>query len=295
MQYSTINFGVQEAKSYLVVTWAVLLFVLTIIGAMPFIIEGLRFDKLSPATPFFGVAFAGMELTAFAPALAAFIVTGFFPGGGGVRALLQQLKRWRVSIKWYIVVIIGPIILFVAGDLIHIALGGAPPRQWLVFPGTSGFGPGSLFFFMGSLMLSIIGEEPGWRGFAQPCIQNRFGAFKASIVIGILWATWHLWPVITPGGLSLENPADVTATYIRMISTAIAYAWIYNSTKGSLFIVGIAHAGHNIAATLIPSPSGGINQHLIIALLYLVVAVIIVLTTQLQTLTRLKGSVVGNK
>src|ERR1700730_1266951 len=69
-------------------------------------------------------------------------------------------------------------------------------------------------------------------------------------------------------------------TYIRLISTSIIYTWLYNSTKGSLFIVVMAHAGHNIAVTLIQSPwRVGDVSHLMNALSYLAAAIIIVLMT----------------
>jgi len=264
--------------------WAVLLVVLTFLGAFPFIITGLRLNELSPSRPLFPLAFAGMELAAFAPTLAAILVTGFFPGGGGVRPLLLQLLTWRVGIAWYAVALIGPMILFLLGSVVQVALGGAPPRNLLVFRSATQLGPGGLAFFIGKLVLSMVAEEPGWRGFAQPRLQSRYGAFRASILIGILWGTWHLWPAITPGGVSSVTPTDTAATYIRLTSTAIIYAWMYNTTKGSLFLVGAAHAGHNLAATLIPIPSGRLHQHFIIALLYLAVSIPVVLLTEPQTL-----------
>jgi membrane protease YdiL (CAAX protease family) len=132
---------------------------------------------------------------------------------------------------------------------------------------------------------SLFAEELGWRGFAQPRLQERFGALSASMVVGVLWATWHLWPAITPGGLSLETPEDIAATYVRMISTAIIYAWMYNSTNASLFLVMVAHFGHNFAGSVVQAPSDISHSHLTIALLYSVVAVGIVVTTNSRTLT----------
>ena len=74
-----------------------------------------------------------------------------------------------------------------------------------------------------------------------------------------------------PVGISGLTLSDLAQTYIRLISTAIIYAWIYNSTNGSLLLVMVAHAGHNIGTELIPA---GDSQAVpvIVALLYLVVA-----------------------
>jgi membrane protease YdiL (CAAX protease family) len=71
-----------------------------------------------------------------------------------------------------------------------------------------------------------------------------------------------------------------------MISTAVVYAWLYNSTNGSLFLAMVAHFGHNFAGSIVQIPSDSSHFHFTIALLYLAVAVGIVLTTDSRTLTR---------
>jgi membrane protease YdiL (CAAX protease family) len=265
-----------------VIAWAVLLFALTVLGGLPLFLGGLNLSRISPSTPHLPLILAGMLVSACAPTLAALFVAGLYPGAGGVRSILHQARTWRVGIAWYALALIGPIGLFLVADVVHVALGGSPFAHWLGFRLLAGFGPGSLFWVVFG---SLFAEELGWRGFAQPRLQVRFGALRASILIGALWATWHLWPVITPGGLSLETPEDAAATYIRMISTSIVYSWMYNSTKASLFLVMVAHFGHNLAASVVPPPSDGLHVHLTIALLYLVVAVGIILMTNSRTLT----------
>jgi hypothetical protein len=77
---------------------------------------------------------------------------------------------------------------------------------------------------------------------------------------------------------------DVIVTqYLRLIATAVIYAWVYNSTKGSLFLVMVAHAGHNITVDLMPMVGGGA---VIVALSYVAVAIVVVLMTDPRTLTR---------
>jgi len=149
----------------------------------------------------------------------------------------------------------------------------------MILPSFSG--PGGLPFI---IFGSLFAEEPGWRGFAQPRLQMRYGALVASVLIGLLWSTWHLWYVILPGGFSTVTGTDAAATYLRLTSTAVIYAWMYNSANGSLLIAMIAHLGHNLAASLIPSPADGGQQHLITALLYLVAAMVVVFTTDARTL-----------
>jgi hypothetical protein len=107
-------------------------------------------------------------------------------------------------------------------------------------------------------------------------------ALTASILIGFIWGTVHLWIIpICPHCLSLT---DVIVTqYLRLIATAVIYGWIYNSTKGSLFLVMLAHTRHNIWTNLMPNVGG---RPVIVALSYVVVAIIVVLMTNPGTLTR---------
>ncbi len=265
-----------ERNSKSVAAWVVLLFTLTFAGAFPLIIGNINFKNPPQSAPLLPLVFTGVVFIGYTPTVAALLVTA---RTGGIRSLLRQIGTWRVGIAWYALVLLGPFVLILLADVIYIVLGGAAPRQWLVFP--------SDFAFIGPLLAGAIGEEFGWRGFALPRLQSRFGALWACIIIGTIWATWHLWPIITPGGLASATPADVAQTYIRLISTAIIYGWIYNSTNGSLFLVMVAHTGHNIAIDLIQIPTQGAQVvPVIIALLYLVTAVAVVLMTKPQTLTR---------
>lgn len=259
-----------------VIAWVLLLFGLTVVGALPLIVGGLNPDNLPQSSPLLPLVFAGIVLTAYAPSLAALLVAA---KAGAGRALLRQVGTWRVGMAWYGLALMGPIVLILLADMIYIVWGGVPPKQWLVFPSDSAF--------IGPLLAGSLGEELGWRGFALPRLQNRYGALWASIIIGIIWSTWHLWPVITPGGFSHLTPSNLAQTYIRLISTAIIYGWIYNSTNGSLFLVMVAHAGHNIATELIQLPAQGTDViPVIIALLYLTAAIAVVLMTEPRTLSR---------
>jgi len=264
--------------------WILLLFSLTVLGALPLMLQGLSLNGVTSSTPYLPLAMTGMLATSCAPTLAALLVTAFYPGAGGVRSILRQVRTWRIGLVWYAIALIGPTILFLAAGVFSAVRRGAAPSHWMILPSFSG--PGGLYFV---IFGSLFAEEPGWRGFAQPRLQTRYGALTASVVVGLLWSTWHLWYVILPGGLSNVTGTDAVATYIRLISTSIVYAWMYNSTNGSLLIAMLAHLGHNLAANLIPISADGGRQHLIVALAYLVIAIAVVLMTQLRTLVRRQG------
>jgi membrane protease YdiL (CAAX protease family) len=213
--------------------------------------------------------------------LSALLVTAFFPGAGGVGPYLRQIKTWRVGIGWYAIALLGPIILLLLDEGVNLLRGGAPPAQWLVFPSPSNPGPGGLIFFSVQMVLSFT-EEFGWPGFGLPRLQKRYGALTASVVVGVVWGTYHLWILpICPHCLSLTEV--LLTQYLRLIATAVIYGWIYNSTKGSLFLTGLAHAGHNIAVGLMPGVG---DTSVIVALSYVVVAIFVALLTHPRMLTR---------
>jgi membrane protease YdiL (CAAX protease family) len=254
-----------------IIAWVVLLFALTVIGALPMLLMGVNLTKISQSTPHLQLILMGMLVTSCSPTLAALSVALFYPGAGGFRSLFRQVKVWRVETIWYLIALIGPALLMLTAKVINAVRLGIVPSHWMIWPSFSG--PGGLPFI---IFGSLLAEEPGWRGFAQPRLQVRYGALAASVFIGLLWSTWHLWYVILPGGLSTVTRTDALATYLRLTSTAVIYAWMYNSTNGSLFVTMIAHFGHNLGASLIPIPADAGQQHLIIALLYLVAAMIVV-------------------
>jgi CAAX protease family protein len=267
-----------------IVAWVVLLFFLILLCLLPFLIGGVSLSglgKLSPSSALFALCIAGFTFVGYTPTLSALLVAGLFPGGGGARSVLRQVRTWRVSIGWYAIVVFGPAVLFLLEEAVNLVLGRAPPQRWIVLPPFSGFFPGSLFFSVMGVLAGTIGEEFGWRGFAQPRLQKHYGALKASILIGLVWGTFHLWILPICHCMSLT---DVIVTqYLRLIATAIIYAWIYNSTKGSLFLVMVAHAAHNITVDLMPQVGG---SAVIVALSYVAVAIFVVLLTDPRTLTR---------
>ena len=271
-----------------VVLWGCLLFGLTGLGIVPlylFHVDLSHFSGNLPA-PQLAVLFVGIELTAYAPTLAALLVVWRLREPRGIRRLLGQALRWRIHPGWYVLALLGPIPLFLLRNAIWVLLGGHAPAQWVALP-TGRTGQTGFVFTIGAIIAGAVGEEFGWRGFAQPRLQRLTGALAASVVIGALWATWHLWPVVVPGGASLFSLTDYPQTYVRLIATAIVYAWIYNATGGSLLAVMLAHAGHNLGSTLIQDPPDGPHAvPIITALLYLAVALVVVIFTNHRTLTR---------
>ncbi|WP_454083356.1 CPBP family glutamic-type intramembrane protease [Georgenia sp. Marseille-Q6866] len=191
---------------------------------------------------------------AFGPPVAALFVTGLVDGRAGVRTFLRRLVQWRVAPRWYVVAIVGLPALGVAVGL--------PFRD-----GTerfAGSGAALLVTYLASLsFLMVLGggqEEPGWRGFALPRMQERMGALRASLVLGVLWGLWHL-PVFVfvPGyhsagtGVASVAATVLVFTAVGAVGQSLLLTWLFNHTGGSVFFAVLAHASLNAGSGFVPA------------------------------------------
>lgn len=239
--------------------WGALLFGLTSLA-----VAWLWLTSVNPNTDFSPV----IILIAYSPSLAA-LLTAMLPGGGGLRALLKPLLIWRVSLKWYALALLGPLTLVAIALFLYMLFGGDVSSGGFTIPAASAIGS-----LIGPLIAGSLGEELGWRAFAQRLLQKRYSLLWSCIIVGILWATWHLWPILAPGGAEYSNASTISETYIRLIATAIIYGWIYVRTGGSVLLVMVTHAGHNIAIDLItPSLLSTVAIPLLITVLYALAAI----------------------
>jgi membrane protease YdiL (CAAX protease family) len=238
--------------------WTTTLGTLTALGVLILHLTGVNQDRdFSPA----------IVLIGYSASLAAIIATATCPGDFTVRSLLRQVLRWRVDVRWYLVAVLGPAVLVLVSNVVYQLAGGDPHWSTLLDVGAIGGG-------FGALVAGSLGEELGWRGFAQPLLQHRYSALRAAVIVGAIWATWHLWPLIAPGGSDHFEAANFVQSYVRLISTAVIYAWVYNRTGGSVLLVMLAHAGHNIAIDLMPPANDTVG--LVIAFAHLAIAAVII-------------------
>lgn len=184
----------------------------------------------------------------FGPMLAALIMSY---RRGGIKQLGTLLLNTLIPSRF--------VLLFVAllSPLI-IALGAAFIRyiQTGVFPVLSGLGhsnefpdSGLLQVFFYNFIFFGLGEETGWRGFALPALQSRYSALVASSLLTLFWAIWH-WPLFLyrPGYLEM-GAAGITGWSLSLFTGSILLTWLFNSSRGSVFICAVFHATVDIAFT----------------------------------------------
>jgi membrane protease YdiL (CAAX protease family) len=178
------------------------------------------------------------------PGTTALLLTAWQGGGREVRRLLSGLSHWRVGGRWWAAAaLVQPALVIVIG-LLYNALGGQPrvagePLSAAVFAIQAFF-----------LLLATLGEEIGWRGVALPGLQQRHGPLAASLVLGLLWAAWHLpfWLLI--GNLEEFGPGYLVLNFLLILPGSVYITWFYNHGRGSLLLAVAYHITFNLVNVL---------------------------------------------
>jgi membrane protease YdiL (CAAX protease family) len=176
-------------------------------------------------------------LAPFGPAAAAFLVAALTGGRPAVGQLLRRLGRWRVGAHWYLLVLAGIPLLQLLGAF--AVLGTVPlgelARNWPAYFTT--YLPSVVYVFL----FTGLGEEPGWRGFALPRLQERHGPLLGTAILGVVWTLWHLPNLLFGGYTGVSYALWVVVT----LATTVIYTWVYNRTGGSILIAALLHGAIN--------------------------------------------------
>jgi membrane protease YdiL (CAAX protease family) len=177
-------------------------------------------------------------LGTFAPSLVALGLTARAQGGSGVRALLGRLFEWQVGARWYVFAVSYMALIRLTAAVMHRLVTGAwPPfshEAWYVMVAAT---------FFSTVIGGQAGEEIGWRGYALPRLAGRLGLGPASIVLGVIWALWHLPLFYLPGA---NTYGQSFPTYmLGVIGVSVAIAWLYWRTRGSLLLTMLMHSAIN--------------------------------------------------
>ncbi len=257
-------------------------FILSFVGSwivwLPLVLAGnnllLPSTAISPSLRFILTVLAPFA----GPTLAAFVMTAVIDGTAGVRALLRRYVQWRFGVLWYLVALVGPPL--VLGVSIAALYGTAA----LPLLGEQALQIGATFLINLVVILligGILAEEPGWRGFALPRLQARYGALMGSIVLGVLWSLWHIPLILTPGGVTWTGSFALFA--VGVVALAILHTWVFNSTRASLLSVMLFHAAINTSVRMIlPNVPGLSRDHgnLVLVGVYVLVALVVVVLTK---------------
>jgi CAAX protease family protein len=114
-------------------------------------------------------------------------------------------------------------------------------------------GPGTLArsLCLGIFLGGPLGEEPGWRSFALPRLQRLHGPLVGSLILGPIWAFWHLPIFWVPAWNFPPTILNIVMFVIAAIAFTIVMTWVFNNTKGSLLIAVLVHASFDMVLAIL--------------------------------------------
>jgi membrane protease YdiL (CAAX protease family) len=214
-----------------------LLFVLVFVLSTPFwLIGAISKVQLLP----------GLPVSAFAvicPGLAALILTHRTGGWSAVRALIRRLVDWKeIKPAWWLLLILflipaQSVLVFRVMQLLHLPLPN-PQIEMLSIP-----------FLLLIFLAAAVGEELGWSGYAIDALQKSYGALLGSLILGLVWAAWHIIPL-----LQAERTTEWIAWWcLNTLALRVIHTSLYNNTGKSVFGAVLFHASNNISWQLFPN------------------------------------------
>jgi len=201
--------------------------------------ENLEFGSVIPPLPTW-LLYLLSRIADFSFSIAGLVTIYYFMGKEGLSELWQRLTKWRIHWGWYLFAILPLIIYFLAAFLAN----GDDPSvfETAVFNGS--ILKTLLFSIQSGLLVSLffrgaMGEELGLRGYALPHLQNKLTPFRASVIIGALWAAWHI-PVLLG-----RDVVSIVAFVILAFGLSFVFTLMFNGSGGSLIPGLIFHATQN--------------------------------------------------
>ena len=170
----------------------------------------------------------------FMPGLISIWLTGVREGTQGLQRFFTRIFEWRVGWQWYAFALLYMLaIRFAAAGIQRVATGAWPQfshPEWML------------------LLLAVIvstpvqaGEEVGWRGYALPRLGARIGYAWGSLLLGAVWAIWHLPTFfMLPGNGNYHQSFPLF--FVGVCAISIAMGWLYVHSSGSVLLAMIMHS-----------------------------------------------------
>lgn len=214
-------------------------FLLVFILSVPFWILGTFVNT----TGIFPINLPIAALMLLCPITAAIILTRKADKKNGVKLLLSRVVDYN-KIKnpiWYLPTFLLIPILMLSACAIMKWLNIPIPKQNVHLIDTIIL---FVLFFIGAIC-----EEVGWTGYVTDPLQSRYGAFNAALIIGTIWAVWHIIPYIQ----AHRTPIWIFWQCLGTVAIRIIIVWLYNNSGKSLITAILCHTTVNMSEYLFPN------------------------------------------
>lgn len=217
------------------------------------------FGELSYTNPLF-------ILAVYAPGIAGTFLVWRHHGLKGLGSFFRRLTLWRMSLAWWLVLLIGMPAVFYAGA----AITGTITEPFPFAPWYGVLPALALALFIGPI------EEFGWRGVGLPLLQRRFAPLWASLILGAIVALWHLPAFFLSG--TPQSSWSIAPFFIGVVAISVILTPMFNTARGSILIAALFHFQMNGPAWPDAQPWD--------SLAFVIVAAVIVLVNRRTMLTR---------
>jgi membrane protease YdiL (CAAX protease family) len=217
-------------------------------------------------------------------------------GGIGFTYFTQSKETWleywsriidpkRIRLKWYLIIFLLVPGLYAAAMLLDIASGAPVLVQERLTPYLSA--PLTIIpFLLRVFIYGPVPEELGWRGYALDRLQARWNALVSSLILGAIWAIWHV-PLFFIKDTLFYNQGIWSLWFwlfvVEVIPTAVIYTWIFNNTRRSTLAAILFHFMSNVTAEF-ANVTDRTNMYQ--TLLWIIAAIVVVALWGAGTLTR---------
>ena len=209
----------------------------------------------------------------YAPALAAVLFVALTAGRRGLAELGRRLLLWRIGWRWYVVIVTIPLGIALSTAVIYALTGGQfsaglPLSMDLPLP--------LIPLIIGIRLLTDgIGEEIAWRGVALPQLLRQMNGVTASVILGIVLASWHLPLIFTIGAPMANN--SIALLFVLLPAESVVYTWLYQHTRTSILAAGLFHALIGFWAIASPAAEATGRPQLIRVILWCALAGVLLL------------------
>ena len=179
------------------------------------------FGEVTPSNPLF-------ILAVYAPGIAGVILVLYHYGLRGLGSFLRRLTLWRAPAPWWLFLILGIPAIFYGGAALKGDIGPFPFSPWTA----------ALPALLSALLLGPI-EELGWRGLALPLLQRKYAPFWASLILGVIWALWHVPAFFISG--TPQSGWSILPYFAGLIALSVILTPLFNDARGSLLIAALFH------------------------------------------------------
>jgi membrane protease YdiL (CAAX protease family) len=183
-------------------------------------------------------------INGFGPSVVAIILTRAREGKAGLNQFLKRVIQFNIGWRWYLAVI-AVVLLPTLGQLMIIRLLG----QTFNYMGFIT----QLGSFIPLIVIGPLSEELGWRGYALDRLQTKWSALVSSIVVGILWALWHLPLFFMVGTSQHELHFSFLSFLVGLTALSILFTWLQNNTRRSIWTAVFFHWLFTYAAQVVAS------------------------------------------